>query len=32
MMATARAALGEDADYLEAIRLAEQRTGVEVRG
>jgi 3-hydroxyisobutyrate dehydrogenase len=32
MMAAARAALGEDADYLEAIRLAEQRTGVEVRG
>jgi 3-hydroxyisobutyrate dehydrogenase len=28
----ARAELGEDADYLEAIRLQERRTGVEIRG
>jgi 3-hydroxyisobutyrate dehydrogenase len=28
----ARAALGEDADYLEPIRLREQRAGVEIRG
>jgi 3-hydroxyisobutyrate dehydrogenase len=28
----ARAALGEGADYLEAIRLQEQRSGVEIRG
>lgn len=28
----ARAALGEEADYLEAIRLQEQRLGVEIRG
>lgn len=28
----ARAALGEDADYLEAIRLQERRVGVEIRG
>lgn len=28
----ARAALGEGADYLEAIRLQEQRAGVEIRG
>jgi 3-hydroxyisobutyrate dehydrogenase len=28
----ARTALGEDADYLEAIRLQEQRLGVEIRG
>ncbi len=28
----ARAALGEDADYLEPIRLQERRSGVEVRG
>ncbi len=27
-----RAVLGEDADYLEAIRLQEQRVGVEIRG
>ncbi len=27
----ARAALGEDADYLEAIRLAEERAGVKIR-
>ena len=28
----ARAALGEHADYLEPIKLQEQRTGVEIRG
>jgi len=28
----ARATLGEQADYLEAIRLQEQRAGVEIRG
>lgn len=28
----ARAALGEDADYLEPIRLQERRTGAEIRG
>jgi 3-hydroxyisobutyrate dehydrogenase len=28
----ARAELGEDADYLEAIRLQESRSGVEIRG
>jgi 3-hydroxyisobutyrate dehydrogenase len=28
----ARVALGEEADYLEAIRLQEQRSGVEIRG
>lgn len=28
----ARRALGEDADYLEAIRLQERRAGVEIRG
>lgn len=28
----ARQALGEDADYLEAIRLAEERAGVKIRG
>lgn len=28
----ARAALGEGADYLEAIRLQEQRAGIEIRG
>jgi 3-hydroxyisobutyrate dehydrogenase len=28
----ARAELGEDADYLEAIRLQESRAGVEIRG
>jgi hypothetical protein len=27
----ARAALGEDADYLEAIRWIEQRASVEIR-
>jgi len=32
LLAGARAALGEDADYLEAIRLVEQRAGVEIRG
>ena len=28
----ARAALGESADYLDAIRLIESQTGVEIRG
>jgi hypothetical protein len=28
----ARAMLGEQADYLEPIRLAERRSGVEIRG
>jgi 3-hydroxyisobutyrate dehydrogenase len=28
----ARTVLGEQADYLEPIRLAEQRSGVEIRG
>jgi hypothetical protein len=28
----ARAALGESADYLEAIRLIESRAGTEIRG
>jgi hypothetical protein len=28
----ARAALGESADYLEAIRLIESQAGVEIRG
>jgi 3-hydroxyisobutyrate dehydrogenase len=28
----ARAALGEEADYLEAIRVTEQQAGVEIRG
>ncbi len=32
LLAGARAELGEDADYLEAIRLAEQRAGIEIRG
>lgn len=32
ILAGARAALGEDADYLEAIRLLEQEAGVEIRG
>lgn len=31
-LARDRAELGEEADYLEAIRLAERRAGVEVRG
>jgi 3-hydroxyisobutyrate dehydrogenase len=31
-MVAARAALGEEADYLEAIKLNEARAGVEVRG
>jgi 3-hydroxyisobutyrate dehydrogenase len=30
--ASARAALGESADYLEAIRVVEQQAGVEIRG
>jgi 3-hydroxyisobutyrate dehydrogenase len=32
LFARARAALGEDADYLEAIRLVEDQAGVELRG
>jgi 3-hydroxyisobutyrate dehydrogenase len=32
MLHAARRALGEDADYLEAIRLQEKRAGVEIRG
>jgi 3-hydroxyisobutyrate dehydrogenase len=29
---SARAALGEEADYLEAIRMVERQAGVEIRG
>jgi len=32
LMDRARAALGEEADYLEAIRLIERQAGVEIRG
>ena len=32
LMHAARAALGEEADYLEAIRLQERRSGAEIRG
>lgn len=32
LLAGARAALGEDADYLEPIRLIEEEAGVELRG
>ncbi len=32
LMHEARAALGEDGDYLEAIRLQEERAGVAIRG
>jgi 3-hydroxyisobutyrate dehydrogenase len=32
LMDRARATLGEDADYLEAIRLIERQAGVEIRG
>ncbi len=32
MFKAARAELGEDADYLEAIRLQEKQSGVEIRG
>ena len=32
LLGQARAALGESADYLEAIRLTESRAGVEIRG
>jgi 3-hydroxyisobutyrate dehydrogenase len=32
LLAVAREALGEEADYLAPIRLAEERAGVEVRG
>jgi len=32
LMDRARAALGEQADYLEAIRLVERQAGVEIRG
>ena len=32
LLAAARAELGEDADYLEPIRITESRAGVEIRG
>jgi 3-hydroxyisobutyrate dehydrogenase len=32
LLSEARAALGESADHMEAIRLIEQRAGVEIRG
>ena len=32
LLAEARKELGEEADYLEAIRLQERRTGIEIRG
>ena len=32
LMDRARAALGEEADYLEPIRLIERQAGVEIRG
>jgi 3-hydroxyisobutyrate dehydrogenase len=32
LLGGARAELGEDADYLEAVRLQERRAGVEIRG
>ena len=32
LLRRARAALGEAADYLEAIRLIERQAGVEIRG
>lgn len=32
LLTRSRAALGEDADYLEAIRLVEEQAGVEIRG
>jgi len=32
LLAEVRAALGEEADYLEAIRWIEQRAAVEIRG
>ncbi|HEU4799041.1 MAG TPA: NAD(P)-dependent oxidoreductase [Gemmatimonadales bacterium] len=32
LLATARAALGEEADYLEPIRLIESAAGIEIRG
>ena len=32
LLGTGRAALGEEADYLEVIRLIEDQAGVEVRG
>jgi 3-hydroxyisobutyrate dehydrogenase len=32
LMDRARATLGEEADYLEAIRLIERQAGVEIRG
>jgi hypothetical protein len=32
LFSKARAALGEDADYLEAIRLVEAQARVELRG
>jgi 3-hydroxyisobutyrate dehydrogenase len=32
LISAARAQLGEEADYLEAIRLIEREAGVEIRG
>jgi hypothetical protein len=32
LLEQARAALGESADYMEAIRLIELRAGIEIRG
>ena len=32
LLSTARAELGDDADYLEAIRLIERQAGIEIRG
>ena len=32
LLSSARAALGEDADHVEAIRLIEQEAGIEIRG
>jgi 3-hydroxyisobutyrate dehydrogenase len=32
LLSSARAALGEDADHVEAIRLIEREAGVEIRG
>jgi 3-hydroxyisobutyrate dehydrogenase len=32
VLGEARAGLGQDADYLEPIRLQERRVGVEIRG
>jgi hypothetical protein len=32
LLGDARRALGEDADYLEAIKVVERQAGVEIRG